>query len=209
MAAALLHIDASLDRKGSNSRRLSKRFVRLWTARNPNAAVLRRDLARTPAPPLTETFVRAVKTPPEQRSGPQRRAWRASQRLAEEFMRADRYVIGMPMHILTAPSPFKAYVEQIFHEDRVFRVDENGVAGLLGGRKFLFFLSKGADYRPGAPLAPFDMLEPYLVKLLTFCGAAERDIAFVSLNNALSYEGPDPADEDRAAREMERLAETW
>ena len=209
MTAALLHIDASLDRKRSNSRRLSKRFVNAWAERHPNAAILRRDLARNPAPPLTETFVRAVKTPAERRSRAERKAWNASQALADEFMKAERYVIGMPMHILTAPSPFKAYVEQIFHEERVFRVDENGVAGLLGGRKFLFFLSKGADYRPGAPLASFDMLEPYLVKLLTFCGVAERDIAFVSLNNALSPEGPDPADEDKAAQDIERLAQTW
>lgn len=53
----------------------------------------------------------------------------------------------MPMHILTVPSTFKAYVEQIFHEGRVFRFDEAGFCGLLGGRKVLFFLSKMHCYR--------------------------------------------------------------
>ena len=205
----LLHIDTSVDLQGSNTRRLSGAFVDRWADANPGAAILRRDLGRTPPPPLSEPFVRAAKTPADRRSSAEQKAWRASQALSDEFLMADRYVIGMPMHILTVPSPFKAYVEQIFHEGRVFGMTEAGIVGLLGGRKFLFFVSKGADYRPGAPLADFDMLEPYLIRLLTFCGVAEADITFISVNNALLAQGPDRQDEETAASRMDRLAGTW
>ena len=205
----LLHIDASLDRQRSTTRRLSGDFVDRWARAHPGARILRRDLARDPAPALTETFVRAVKTPPDRRSADERLAWQASEALSAEFLSADRHVIGMPMHILTVPSPFKAYVEQIFHEPRVFRMDQAGFTGLLGGRKFLFFLSKGADYRPGAPLAAFDMLEPYLKALLTFCGVHEGDITFVAVNNALSADGPDAFDETAADGHIDRLAQDW
>lgn len=205
----LLHIDTSVDLEGSATRRLSGAFVARWADANPGAAILRRDLGRTPPPPLSGAFARAAKTPADRRSDAEQEAWRASQALAEEFLKADRYVIGMPMHILTVPSPFKAYVEQIFHEGRVFAVTDGGMVGLLGGRRFLFFLSKGADYRPGAPLAGFDMLEPYLSKLLTFCGVADSDITFVSVNNALLPQGPDREDRENAASQMDRLAETW
>lgn len=205
----LLHIDASVDLDGSNTRRLSARFVDLWKARNPGAKILRRDLGRDPAPPLTHTFARAVKEPELRATGDTGAAWAASEALSDEFLDADHYVVGMPMHILTVPSTFKAYVEQIFHEERVFRMDETGFSGLLGGRKFLFFLSKGADYRPGAPLEAFDMLEPYLLKLFTFCGVAEKDIGFVAVNNALSPEGPDEDDKSRARDRIAELAESW
>jgi len=205
----LLHVDASLDRVRSQTRRLGARFVRAWSAANPNGTVLRRDLAELPPPRLTAAFVGAVKKPPGDRDPEERAAWAASEVLSAEFLSADRYVFGLPMHILTVPSSFKAYVEQIFHEGRVFRSDETGFRGLLSGRKFVFLLSKGADYRPGSPLATYDMLEPYLRKLFAFCGVASEDMTFVSLNNALSPDGPDRADEDGAERQIEDLAATW
>jgi len=205
----LLHIDASIDLDGSNTRRLSARFIELWKTWNPQAQIIRRDLGRDPAPPLTPVFARAIKNPAMRAEGETGAAWTTSQALTDEFLAADRYVIGMPMHILTVPSIFKAYVEQIFHEGRVFRVDENGFAGLLGGRKFLFFLSKGADYRAGAPLEAFDMLEPYLRKLLVFCGVVESDIRFVAVNNALLPGGADLGDENSAADQITQLAEHW
>ena len=205
----LLHIDASVDLQGSKTRRLSSAFVGQWAAVHRGARVVRRDLGRSPPPRLSDAFVRAVKTPADRRSAEEQQAWQASEALASEFLDADLYVIGMPMHILTVPSPFKAYIEQVFHENRVFRLTETGLSGLLGGRKFLFFLSKGADYRPGAPLASFDMLEPYLLKLLTFCGVAPDDIAFVSVNNALSRAGSDGGIDAQTMDHVRRLAETW
>ncbi|MEO1090046.1 MAG: NAD(P)H-dependent oxidoreductase [Pseudomonadota bacterium] len=207
--ATLLHVDASVDVQASNTRRMSSSFVERWAAANPQATILRRDLASDPPPALNETFVRAVKTAPEARSPAERDAWRVSQALSDEFLAADRYVVGMPMHILTVPSPFKAYVEQIFHEGRVFARTDRGFEGRLNGRRFLFLVSKGADYRPGAPLAAFDMLEPYLIKLLTFCGVAETDITFVSVNDALAPGGPSPADAASAASRIQRLAASW
>ena len=63
----LLHIDASLDRQGSATRRLSGDFVDRWARAHPEATILRRDLALDPAPVLTETFIRAAKTPPDRR----------------------------------------------------------------------------------------------------------------------------------------------
>ena len=205
----LLHIDTSVDTHTSQTRRLSGDFVARWAAMHPAATVLRRDLGRTPPPMPSHTFAKAVKTPADRRSAAEHEAWQTSEVLSQEFLRADRYVIGMPMHILTVPSPFKAYVEQIFHEDRVFAMTEAGFTGLLGGRKFLFFLSKGADYRPGAALAPFDMLEPYLRTLLTFCGVAEPDMTFVAVNNALTRDGPDTEDKAQASRQIETLVQTW
>ncbi len=205
----MLHIDTSVDLDTSHSRRLSAGFVARWRDRHPGATVLRRDLGRVPPPGLDQPFVKAVKAEPIGGDGMARHLGQVSRDLADEFLRADRYVIGMPMHILTVPSVFKAYVERIFHDGLVFEVTEDGPVGLLGGRKFLFCLAKGSDYRPGAPLAAFDMLESYLVKLLTFCGVADGDITFVSLNDTLAPGGPGRAAIETADREIERLAAIW
>lgn len=205
----LLHIDASFDQAGSLTRRLSAHFVQVWRAANPDGRMIRRDLAATPPPYLSAAFVRAVKKQSTERNAEEREAWATSEALSNEFLSADRYVLGLPMHILTVPSAFKAYVEQIFHEGRVFRSDETGFHGLLGGRKFAFLMSKGADYRPGAPLAEYDMLEPYLLKLFTFCGAERNDLDFFSVNNALSEEGPEQGERERTERRIEQVAETW
>jgi FMN-dependent NADH-azoreductase len=205
----VLHIDASLDPARSNTRRLGTRFVQAWQRSNPHGTVLRRDLAEKPAPALSAAFVGAVKKPPDERNEEEREAWAVSEELSAEFLSADRYVFGLPMHILTVPSVFKSYVEQIFHEERVFRTDATGFHGLLGGRKCVFLLSKGADYRPGAPLAPYDMLEPYLLKLFSLCGVDRADMTFVSVNNALSPNGPEQSDREGAESRIEELAAKW
>jgi FMN-dependent NADH-azoreductase len=205
----LLHIDASLDDAASVTRRLSARFVERWHRANPTARVLRRDLAVHPAHALSADFVRVIKRGGHPADAREAAAWEASAALSAEFLVAQRYAVGLPMHILTVPSNFKAYLEQIFHRGRVFQVTAQGPQGLLGGRRFVFFCAKGADYRPGAPLARFDMLTPYLRALLGFCGVREDDIAFVETNDALAGGGVAARDLDAAERWVERFAATW
>ena len=51
------------------------------------------------------------------------------------------------------------------------------------------------------------MLVTYLRKLLTFCGVRDSDITFVSVNNALTSDGPDAADRQAAGAQIASLAE--
>lgn len=121
--ATLLHLDASARRAHSLSRRLSRRFVDEWLNRRPTDAVIYRDLAANPPPVVTEAWIAAVFTAPEQRTPEQKDVVRASDELIDELERADLIVMGTPMYNYGMPAVLKAWFDQIIRIDKTFSFD--------------------------------------------------------------------------------------
>ena len=63
----ILHIDASVRGERSLSRKLSRAFVDRWLEREPGATIIMRDVGRNPPPFVTEGWVAAAFTTPEDR----------------------------------------------------------------------------------------------------------------------------------------------
>jgi FMN-dependent NADH-azoreductase len=181
----LLHVDCS-PFPAATTRVLAKGFVDAWLARNPTVSVVTRDIGLHPVPHVSAAFAESILTPPEQHSAAMRDAAAYANGLTAEFLAASRYVISMPMRILNVPSTFKAYVEHIFHRDKVFKVTQAGYEGLLGGRKVLCITARGGDYREGSPIQRYDVQEPYLRALFEFCGMRTEDVEVINADAMFS-----------------------
>lgn len=141
--ANLLHIDSSPRGERSHSRRLTQEFVEKWQHVHPNDTVTYRDIGRQPVPHVNESWIAAGYTPPVERTPELWNAIRFSDRLVDEFLAADLYVIGSPMYNFSISSTLKAYIDQIVRIGRTFEFapenPENPYIPLVLGKKCSLF----------------------------------------------------------------------
>jgi FMN-dependent NADH-azoreductase len=176
----ILHIDASYSGENSASRILSQAFIIAWKKLHPEDTILYRDLGRFPVPYINETWIAAIHSPPETHTPEMVEALKISDPLLEEFLSVDRYVLGVPMYGFTIPATLKAYLEHSIRIGRTYEVDENGVRGLVRGKKALFITSRGGNYPPGSAFGE-DHQEPYLRTIFWSFGIT--DVQFVNASN--------------------------
>ncbi|MBD2433302.1 MULTISPECIES: FMN-dependent NADH-azoreductase [Fischerella] len=176
----ILHIDASYSSENSVSRVLSGAFITAWKKFHPEDVILYRDLGHFPVPYINETWITAVHSPPETHTPEMVEALKVSNPLLEEFLSVDCYVFGIPMYGFTIPATLKAYIEHLIQIGRTYEVNENGVQGLVQGKKALFITSRGGNYLPGSPFGE-DHQEPYLRTIFWSFGIT--DVQFVNASN--------------------------
>lgn len=107
-----------------------------------------------------------------------------SDRLVDEFLAADFYVIGLPMYNFSVPSTFKAYIDQIVRPGRTFEPEDaaNPYKPLVLGKKMFVITARGASgYRPGERYGAMNHQDPYLITIFGFMGIT--DITFVHVEN--------------------------
>ncbi len=173
----LLHVDSSA-RRSSVSRQLSSIFVEKWREENPTGEVVRRDLAATMLPVITDEWVQATYGNSLSLTAEQRQATAPSDAFIEELNSADTIVIGAPMHNFTVSWPLKAWIDHIVRLGRTVVYSATGPKGLLHGKKVVVITTRGGRYKPGYE---FDFLEPYLRGVLGFIGLT--DITFIHADN--------------------------
>lgn len=176
--AHILHIDASPRGDRSVSRTLATEFIESWQIAHPEDTFVYRDLGHHPVPFITEAWIAAAFTPPDQHTPEMADAIRLSNELVDEFLAADRYVFSIPMYNFAIPASFKAYVDQIVRAGRTFAVDENGYHGLVTSKKAVLILAQGGTYPEGSPAHGYDMQTPYLKLILGFMGITDLQFAY-------------------------------
>ena len=169
----LLQLNTSLYSNEGQSSQLTQRYVDAWSARNPNGAVIVRDLAADPVPHLTAERFAAFNTAPAARSGEQQLVVDYSDRLIEELRRADTIVIGLPMYNFGVPSTLKAYFDHVARAGITFRYTETGPVGLLVGKRAVVFATRGGRHAG----TPGDLQSAYVRQFLGFIGIT--DVEFV------------------------------
>ena len=202
--AHILHLDASPRDERSISRQLSREFIEGWRQLHPTDSMVYRDVGRDPVPHVTEAWVVGAFTALDIRPADAQAAMRLSDVLIDEFLEADRYVFGVPMHNFSVPSTFKAYVDQIVRVGRTFSADGRGLAS---DKKMAIITARGGNYAPGSPMQTMDLQEPWLYAVFDFIGIT--DITFV---HAQGLNMGDKARETglKFARErIEELVKSW
>lgn len=169
----LLQLNTSLYSNEGQSSQLTQRYVDAWSARNPNGAVIVRDLAADPVPHLTAERFAAFNTAPAARSGEQQLVVDYSDRLIDELRRADTVVIGLPMYNFGVPSTLKAYFDHVARANVTFKYTETGPVGLLSGKKVTVIATRGGAYAG----TPMDSQTDYVRQFLGFIGM--KDVEFV------------------------------
>lgn len=182
--AHILHIDSSPRGDRSVSRTLAKQFIVDWKAAHPNDTVTYRDIGHYPVPFVTETWIAAAYSSPDQYTPELTEAIRISNELVDEFLAADRYVFSVPMYNFSIPANFKAYIDQIVRVGRTFAVDQTGYKGLVHNKKMLIITAQGGTYPEGSPTHSYDLQTPYLQLIFGFIGIT--DINFIHADNLMA-----------------------
>jgi Acyl carrier protein phosphodiesterase len=169
----------------SITRRLAHRFIRAWSAANPDGAVLERDVGLHPPPTVNEAWITAAFTPPDRRTPAMREALRESDALLDEIDRADAIVIGAPLYNFGMPAQLKAWFDQIIRVGRTFDMTGDPAdpyRPLLPPKPVVVLVSAGdAAMLPGGSAFPLATLEPHLTTVLTFNGLA--DLTFIRVGD--------------------------
>jgi FMN-dependent NADH-azoreductase len=179
----LLQIDCSPRMHYSYTRMLSGEFVSAWREAHPETTVERRDLATQPPPYISGAVAHLLHTgsPPGGYLSPQdHEAIEIANAIAEQFIAADAYVMGVPMYYAHVPANFKAYMDHLAYFGRTVTLTSQGPQGLLTDKKAVVITARGFDYGPGSPIESYDLQEPWLRGAFAFIGIT--DVTFINLN---------------------------
>jgi len=167
----LLHVDSSASRD-SHSRKLGRYLVDGWVRRDPSTRLSYRDLDADPLEFVSDSWVTAAFSPPEQRDDS---ALSRSELLIAELESADVLVLGAPMYNLGIPASLKAWVDQVVRVGRTFGYDGPAPVGLLSGKRAIVLATSGGDAHAYAA-AGMDFRTPYLQTILAFIGIVDVDV---------------------------------
>lgn len=196
----LLQINASIFSKHGQSTRLADEFVAAWSASNPGAKILVRDLAEDTVPHLDAERFGAFLAKPGERTPGQQAVVNYSDALIDELKQADILVLGLPMYNFGVPSTLKAYIDHIARAGATFKYTDKGPVGLLTGKKAYVFATRGGLYA-GTPL---DTQTTYVRDMLRFLGI--DDVEFVYAEGLAIGTERKAAALSEAQRVIERLA---
>lgn len=181
-----LHIDTSARLSRSHTRRLSALFIEELRRSCPDLSVIRRDLAISPPPPVSEEWIAAAFASQEIQSAEMREALRLSDELVDELLACDLYVLGLPMYNFSVPAAFKAYIDQIVRVGRTFSFHPEQhpepYKGLVKGKTVVVVAARGdGGYGPDGPHWSKNHLEPYVADVFRFLGVT--NIKTVAVEN--------------------------
>ncbi len=182
--ARILHIDSSPRGDRSHSRRMTREFVEQWKQNHPTDTVTYRDVGRNPLPHVDEPWIAGAFTPLEQRTPELQAALSISDRLVDELLAADIYVIGVPVYNFSVPSGFKAYIDQIVRVGRTFDFEpensENPYKPLVLGKKMFIITARGgSEFGVGERNEKMNHQDPFLRTVFGFIGIT--DITFIHI----------------------------
>lgn len=167
----ILRIDASVQYEQSISRALGDELIERLLAQHPAVTVLVRDVNKDISF-ITETWVAANYTPPEERNDEQQAILAKSDILVAELAKADAVVMTVPIYNFSIPATLKAWIDQICRVGLTFSYTENGPQGLLNDKPVYLVMASG-----GVPIgSPADFASTYLKQVLGFIGMTSIQI---------------------------------
>ncbi|GAB6173762.1 FMN-dependent NADH-azoreductase AzoRB [Paradesulfitobacterium aromaticivorans] len=95
-------------------------------------------------------------------------------KLCDQFLSGDKYVIVSPMWNLSIPPMLKAYIDTICIAGKTFKYTETGPVGLLTGKKAVHIQARGGVYTEG-PGKDFEFGDRYVRSMLSFLGVGPID----------------------------------
>lgn len=169
----ILRIDSATTGANSVTRELTQALADHFTAQNPGAELVTRDLESDPLPHLTNTTTGAIRLPAEAHTPAMAAAFAAERAVLDEFLSADVVIIGAPMYNFSIPSNLKAWLDRLGVPGVTFSYSEAGPKGLAGGRRVIIASAQGGMYEQGGPA---EHQESLLKAFLGFIGIDSPDI---------------------------------
>jgi len=173
--AVILQIDASARRQRSLSRGLAQAFAEQWRARHPQDEFIYRDVGTRPPGFISQPWIEAVFTPPDDRNAQQNALLAESDQLIAELEAADLIVIATPMYNYGMPAALKAWIDQIVRVDRTFTFDlsrgDFPLEPVLSGKTLVLLTACGEfGFGEGGIRQTMNHLGPHLHTLRRYLG---------------------------------------
>ncbi|EIV1708461.1 FMN-dependent NADH-azoreductase [Vibrio parahaemolyticus] len=137
-----------------------------------------RDLAANPLPVLDFAVATALRAT-EDLSQEQQAVVDLSDTLIEEVKAADTLVIAAPMYNFTIPTQLKNWIDLIARAGVTFKYTENGVQGLIEGKKAIVVTTRGGIHKDSST----DNVTPYLRTVLGFVGITDVEFVYAEALN--------------------------
>ncbi|EJG0411150.1 FMN-dependent NADH-azoreductase [Vibrio parahaemolyticus] len=137
-----------------------------------------RDLAANPLPVLDFAVATALRAT-EDLSQEQQAVVDLSDTLIEEVKAADTLAIAAPMYNFTIPTQLKNWIDLIARAGVTFKYTENGVQGLIEGKKAIVVTTRGGIHKD----SPTDNVTPYLRTVLGFVGITDVEFVYAEALN--------------------------
>ena len=176
MSKHLLHLDSSILGGNSVSRALSASIVAQLQKAQPALQVTYRDLAATPIPHLSGTYLAAGQAGEVDHDPAMQADLALGSAVLEEFLAADIVVLGLGFYNFGIPSQLKAWVDRLAIAGKTFRYTETGPEGLAGGKRVVLAIARGGFYGTGTPSASYEHAETYLRNVFAFFGIPEIEV---------------------------------
>ena len=179
--ATVLRIDASARVTRSLSRGLTAAFTQQWLKSRPDDTLITRDVGLNPPPAISEAWIAAAFTAPQQRIPEQQEALKVSDQLIDELELADLIVIGTPMYNYGMPAALKAWIDQVIRIERTFSFDlargEQPIEPTLTGKTLVILSASGeGGFEFGGVHAAMNHLDPAIVSASRLFGVSEYHV---------------------------------
>ncbi|HUU30364.1 MAG TPA: NAD(P)H-dependent oxidoreductase [archaeon] len=207
----ILHINASPRAERSYSLKAARAFIGSYLKAHPGDTLENIDLYTEELPvfdgPVVAARYRIMHG--EKHTAEDARLWKAVEKTAGDFKRADKYVISSPMWNFGLPYRLKQYIDLIVQPGYTFSFSpEKGYQGLVTGHPVALFLARGGAYPEGSGAAKVDFQKPYLEHILRFIGFTEIRVFTVE---PTLQKGPQAAEEilSTVIKEAREAAKTF
>lgn len=182
----VLVINSSIRDNRSQSRNLTKLFIKNWKAKHPEDTFTYREVGLSPVPPIDESWMTSAFIKPELRTAENQKGVALSNLLVQELKQHDVYVLASPMYNWSIPSGLKSYIDQIMRINETWKFrsgqPDGDYVGLLK-EKQLFILSARGDtgYGMGGKNEHMNFQTSYLKFVFGMMGV--KDTRIISLDN--------------------------
>ncbi len=187
----ILRLDSSASGQQSITRRIGDEVIKRLLHSSPDAEVIERNVYHG-IEQLSQQWVQANLTPPDERTQIQKDVLSDSDKLVEELDAADIVVITAPIYNFSIPAALKMWIDMVCRARLTFRYTENGPQGMLRDRPVYLVMASG-----GVPFgSPVDFASDYMKHIMGFIGIQDVRNIFAERTNT------DAAASERAALDM-------
>ena len=165
----ILQLNHSVFSDAGQSSQLADQFVARVRGADPEARVIRRDLAEHARQHVVRARFFAGLTRADEGTAEQEQAAAHADTRVAELQSADTVGIGVPVDNFLIPSTLKAWFDHVARAGTTFRYTENGPEGLLEGKRAHIFVTSGGQYAG----TDIDFAAPYVKYMLGFLGITD------------------------------------
>jgi len=193
----LLYIQASPRGKRSHCIAVADAFVEAYRQKNPNDEIVFINVFGASIPKFDGPAVQAKYTimHGQSHSKEELQVWKDVEKVIEQFVGADKYVLAVPMWNFSIPYRLKQYIDLLVQPGYTFGYsEEKGYEGLVVGKPLLAVYARGGEYSAGGKAEAFDLQRKYIELIFGFIGF--KDIRSIVVEPTLQG-GPDVAEARR------------